>query len=151
MTTRDNFLIALQRGKTCMPSAGSPSHLEAPAGFLSPSVTLDCASVVWQFPLTFGTPAPSSWARDSALSPPPYQGSAQTIKQQKCHLVGYNSNSTHTSFVSLKVHVFPHCCCANTHRWHYPVAVFSQSSWVALCRSVNQPLWNSRLTFVILT
>lgn len=64
-----------------MSSPGSPPRLDAPAGHSHPSVTLGCASAVWQLPLTFGTPAPGSWARDSALLLPPRQGPAQIIEQ----------------------------------------------------------------------
>lgn len=68
---------------------GLPACLDVPAGHPSPSVNYGCASVSWQFPPTFGIPAPSSWAQDSVLFSPPHQGPGQIIKQEKCYLVGY--------------------------------------------------------------
>ena len=70
-----------------MSSPGSAPCLDAPAGHPAPSVTLGFASVVWQLPLTFGTPAPGSRVRDSARSSPRHhQGPAQISKQDKINM-----------------------------------------------------------------
>lgn len=90
----DSFITASQRCITWVLSPGSPPCLDAPAGHSSAFVTLDCASVVWQSLLTFGTPAPSSSTQDSALSPPPRWVSAQIVEQQR----RYSKTQLHSSF-----------------------------------------------------
>jgi len=70
-----------------MSSPLSPLCFHVPAGHSSPSVKLGRAFVVWQFLLTFGTPAPGSGARDSVASSPAHRGPAQIQKQEKIYLV----------------------------------------------------------------
>lgn len=76
----------------------SPACLDVAAGVPSPSVKYACASVAWQFLLTFGISALSIQAQDSVLSSPPHQGPGQIIKQEKCY--------QYTGLFKLKVYVF---------------------------------------------